>query len=196
MKTPSPLDEESKQTSKDTIFIIFLVLAILLQSIVNFITLSEVRSLRKFLTQGIPRTDSLEGLSPGAQAPDFNIMNTEGDFIALSDFQGAHVLLMFSSPTCPYCILLFPELERLVQEMTSENVNFIMLSSGTPKENQELKLNEGFSFEVLNVSSQQFIDYNIPGTPFFVLIDQDGSIQEIIAVSSVEDLEKLFERIK
>lgn len=186
---------ELKQSPQNSLFVVLLVLAVLLQSVVNLITLGEVRSLRAVLTQVNRTTDLSVGLPAGTLAPNFTLKNTDGDYISLSDYLDTHVLLMFSSPTCPYCVRLYPEIKRYVQELKPTNVIFIMLSLGTPQENQRVKREENFSFEVLHAERLQFTDYRIPGTPYFVLIDPNGKILETFTVNSAEELEKLVNLI-
>lgn len=191
-----PSSNEPKQSPQNSLFLVLLVLAVLFQSVVNLITLNEVRSLRTVLTQVNRTTDLSVGLPPGTLAPNFTLKNTDGDYISLSDYSDARVLLMFSSPTCPYCVQLYPEIKRYVQELKSSNVIFIMLSLGTPEENQWVKLEEDFSFEILNVERLQFTDYRIPGTPYFVLIDPNGEIRATVMVNRAEELEKLVNYTK
>jgi len=189
-------DEPKQSHPQNSLFVILLVLAVLFQSVVNLITLSEVRSLRTILTQVNRTTDLSAGLPLGTSAPDFSLKNTEGNYISLSDYLGTRVLLMFSSPTCPYCVQLYPEIKRYNQEMKLNSVVFIMLSSGTPEENQQLKLEEGFTFEILSADRRQFADYRIPGTPYFVLIDLDGKILATAMANSAEELDQLVNHIK
>lgn len=171
---------------------ILLVMAVLLQSVVNLVTLSEVRSLRFLQTAVGGNTTGISvGLPAGTEAPDFTLKNTNGRRVSLANYRGKRLLLMFSSPTCPYCVRLYPELRRFTETLQPADLTFVMLSAGTEEENSALKAKEDFAFEILAAGREQFIDYRIPGTPYFVLIAPNGKIILTETTNSAEGIAKI-----
>lgn len=63
------------------------------------------------LTHSSPQPDV--GTAVGCLAPDFALQNLEGDRIALSDFRGKVVLLVFWQSNCPDCSNALPALRAL-----------------------------------------------------------------------------------
>src|SRR5713226_5224702 len=60
-----------------------------------------------------PRRLGRDGLKPGKKAPDFNLPATDGREVALRDFAGRKVLLVFTQAGCGPCQAVMPELIRL-----------------------------------------------------------------------------------
>ena len=58
-------------------------------------------------------SDRPEGLAIGAPAPAFDLPNLAGNRVALEQFRGRQVLLMFFSNTCSWCHKMAPDLARL-----------------------------------------------------------------------------------
>jgi len=81
-----------------------------------------------------------------------------------------------------------PEVKRYVDTLKPDDVTFVMLSTGTVSENKNIKIQEAFSFEILAVQNTQFIEYRIPGTPYFVLVSADGIIKATQYAGSAEDI--------
>src|SRR5947209_10945002 len=53
------------------------------------------------------------GLKPGKKAPDFTLPSVAGPEVALHDFAGRPVLLVFTQTGCGPCHTIMPELNRL-----------------------------------------------------------------------------------
>ena len=53
------------------------------------------------------------GLKPGKKAPDFTLPSVAGKEVALHDFAGRKVLLVFTQGGCGPCQSIMPELDRL-----------------------------------------------------------------------------------
>jgi len=132
-----------------------------------------------------------QGLPAGTRAPEFSLINTRGKAVSLKDFIGQKILLMFSSPTCPFCIQLYADL-KLLQEQNPD-VQIVMISEGSIEENKKLASEQGFSFPVLDWQDSVAIDYRVTGTPSFYVIDEEGIIVSSGWVSDLRGLKKLLE---
>ena len=74
------------------------------------------------------------GLKAGAPAPAFRLPRLDGGELALEDYRGRRVLLVFSDPECGPCERLAPELERLHRRRPDLAV--LMVSRRDPEANR------------------------------------------------------------
>jgi len=131
------------------------------------------------------------GLEVGEKAPDFRLLDTKGQIIALEDFTGQKVLLTFSSVRCPVCTERYPELRFFSEQHRS--VQVVMISMGSLEENQQLVEEQGLSFPILMWEDAVAREYQVPGTPFFYVIDEEGVIVNADFANTLEQLEALVE---
>jgi methylamine dehydrogenase accessory protein MauD len=119
-----------------------------------------------------PKRLGRDGLKPGKKAPDFTLASADGKEVALHDFAGRKVLLVFTQSGCSPCKTIVPELNRLgpaEQVLVVNNAD----ADATRKWSQEV----GARFPVLaqdrfSVSKR----YEVFATPFAFLIDEKGII--------------------
>lgn len=114
------------------------------------------------------------GLSAGTAAPDFTLPDLAGKPVALKDFTGKTVLLVFSSTTCPACQRTYPHLKAF--SAARPDIQVLMISRGTTAENQQMVAEQGFGFHVLSWDDAVAQRYAAPGTPFFYVINSEGTI--------------------
>jgi peroxiredoxin len=117
------------------------------------------------------------GLPVGADAPDFSVLNMNGQSVTLDDLraQGRPILLMFTSPGCGPCNDMFPSLRRW-QQTLSRQLTVALISTGTVENN--MPVIEKYGFENLFVEDQLSVSqaYRVRGTPSALLITSDGKI--------------------
>jgi len=132
-----------------------------------------------------------QGLEIGTEAPAFTLPDAAGQMVALGDFAGQKVLLVFSSMKCPACAEVWPHLKTFNER--EEDIRVVMISHGTVEENRQLMEEQGFDFPVLAGDDAIARDYQVPGTPFFYVIDGDGVIANAGFAGTLEQLEALVE---
>src|SRR6516162_3633968 len=87
----------------------------------GFLLLGTLRSLGVLswrleqLEATTPKRLGRDGLKPGKKAPDFSLPSADGKQVALHDFSGRKVLLVFTQAGCGPCRGVVPELNRLAQ---------------------------------------------------------------------------------
>jgi len=116
-----------------------------------------------------------DGLRAGTVAPDFLLPSPDGEQIALSQYRGRKVLLVFSDPECTPCNSLAPHLE--LAHRGNPDYQILMVSRG----NAELvrkKIDEfGFTFPVVMQRKGEISrEYGIFAVPVAFLIDEAGII--------------------
>jgi methylamine dehydrogenase accessory protein MauD len=135
------------------------------------------RDLRRDLGQA--RAELAEfppGLPVGAPAPGFSLRNIEGETVTLDALRarGRPVMLVFISPGCGPCQLLFPELLRW-QAMLANEITIAVISDGTPAENRVIVGDRGAQV-LLQERLEVMRAYRVSGTPVTVLINSEGKI--------------------
>jgi methylamine dehydrogenase accessory protein MauD len=121
-----------------------------------------------------PRRPGREGLKPGRRAPDFTLPGADGREVALRDFAGREVLLVFTQSGCSPCRKIVPELNRLVKSTGSQ---VVVVNNGDPEATRNWSAEVGASFPVL--AQDHFAvsrRYEVFATPFAFLIDEKGVI--------------------
>jgi peroxiredoxin len=122
------------------------------------------------------------GLKPGTPAPLFELPGVDGNPVALKDFRGRRVLLVFSDPHCGPCDSLAPHLVRLHRKHRNNGLAVIVVGRGELEENRHKAKANKFEFPVAvqdhwKLSKQ----YGIFATPVAFWIGEDGVIQRNVA---------------
>lgn len=136
---------------------------------------------------GVPAQDV--GLPSGTAAPDFTSPDLTGKSVSPKDFAGKPVLLAFSSTTCPACQKTYPHLKAFSE--ARRDIQVMMISRGTADENRQLAAAQGFSFPVLAWDDAVAQRYHAPGTPFFVVLDEQGVITASGFANTQVELDRL-----
>src|SRR5262249_38139227 len=120
-----------------------------------------------------PKRLGRDGLKLGKKAPDFSLPSSDGKEMALHDFAGRKVLLVFTQSGCSPCTQIVPELNRL----GSNAAQVVVINNGDPEATRKWSEEKGARFPVLaqdrfSVSKR----YEVFATPFAFLIDEKGII--------------------
>lgn len=73
-----------------------------------------------------PALEAVKSVVAGELAPDFQLADTQGNQVTLSDLRGKVVLVNFWATWCPPCIEEMPSMERLNEIMAGDD--FVMLA--------------------------------------------------------------------
>ncbi len=111
-------------------------------------------------TVGLPAQEL--GLPVGTTAPAFTLPDLTGKPVASTDFAGKPVLLAFFSTTCPACQRTAPHLKAF--SVARRDIQVVMISRGTPEENQQMVAAQGFTFPVLAWDDAVAQRYQAPHT--------------------------------
>ncbi len=122
-----------------------------------------------------------DGLPRGTHAPVFRLPRIDGGELALQDYRGQWVLLVFSDPNCGPCNQLAPELERLHRR--SSDLQVLVVSRGDPEINQRKVSEHQITFPVVLQHRWEISrEYGIFATPVAYLINEQGVIAADVAV--------------
>lgn len=114
-------------------------------------------------------------------APDFEMLDQQGNTVKLSDFKGKGVVLNFWASWCPYCVEEMPDFENEFLSV-GEDVQFVMLNvTDGGRETLDLAKSfiekAGFTFPVFYDTTLEGAQaYNVSGLPVTYFIDKDGNV--------------------
>jgi peroxiredoxin len=122
-----------------------------------------------------------DGLKAGTVAPDFRLPRIDGGEMALSDFRGQRLLLVFSDPNCGPCDELAPHLEELHRERSDLHVLTISRRDADATRAKAASL--GLSFPIVMQKQWEVsLQYGMFATPIAYLIDEQGVLLSDVAV--------------
>lgn len=131
-------------------------------------------------------------------APDFEVLDEEGNKVKLSDYKGKPVVLNFWATWCHYCKVEMPDFDRAyanypdVQFMMVNATDGVQETLETAKEYIE---KEGYSFDVFyDVNMDAVSSYYVTGFPSTFFIDKNGNL--IARGSGALDYESLVRGIE
>ncbi|WP_067619492.1 TlpA family protein disulfide reductase [Dissulfuribacter thermophilus] len=132
------------------------------------------------------------------KAPNFTLLNLEGDVVKLSNFKGKVVLLNFFATYCPPCRYEIPDFVKLQQELGPKGFQVIGVSVDENGEKilpyfvEKLQIN----YPVLLATTKVLRDYgNIYALPQSFLIGKDQTIiKHYIGMVTEHELRPLIEK--
>jgi peroxiredoxin len=117
------------------------------------------------------------GLKAGTPAPPFRLPTLDGKELALEDFRGRRVLLVFSDPECGPCDQLAPQLQAMHEKQNGLHV--LTVSRRDTDLNVKKREKLGLTFPIALQKSWEISRiYGMFGTPIGYLIDEQGVIAE------------------
>ncbi|MBO8157188.1 MAG: redoxin domain-containing protein [Bacillaceae bacterium] len=168
------------------VFHIILWIVVIAQGIVIFWLM---RSLREFISriQNIQGINMEKEISVGSLAPKFKVRDQWNNPVSVGLKDRSTKALLFVTSKCTTC-------DRLIKRLNEENISFsrdsIVIISND--------ILEGEKQEILNkqklstvISKDIFTKYSITRTPYIVLVNEQGSVQESKIVRSWNDVNNI-----
>jgi thiol-disulfide isomerase/thioredoxin len=125
--------------------------------------------------------EAVERISEGRVAPDFSMLNNEGDTVTLSKVKGKVKLLDFWASWCGPCRKEMPNLVKLYKDYQTRGLEIVSVSLDTDKQKwQNAMIEEGMTWKNLSdlkgPQSPVVALYAFQSIPFTVLLDSDDQI--------------------
>jgi peroxiredoxin len=139
-----------------------------------------------------------QGITPGSEAPDFQLRDLDGRTVALSEFRGRPVVLNFWASWCGPCQMEMPVFQEVFTDEMWKAGGLVILAVNlgeSPELVQEFVEYYGLTFPVLLDSSAEVgMMYNAAVLPTTYFIDNDGIIRSIKrgAFTTRQDLDRLI----
>jgi peroxiredoxin len=122
-----------------------------------------------------------KGLTAGTTAPDFRLPQIDGGELALDDFRGKRLLLVFSDPNCGPCDELAPQLEEMHRQRSDLQV--LMISRRDAEATRSKATSLGLSFPIVMQKQWEIsLQYGMFATPIAYLIDEQSVLLSDVAV--------------
>lgn len=123
------------------------------------------------------------------RAPEFTLLNLEGESVSLSDYLGTPVLVNFWATWCPPCRAEMPLIQQFQDDFASEFIVLAVNGGETEAQVRGFMETNGLSLTFLldseNSVAQQ---YGIRGFPTSLFIDSEGYLQAYHIGEVNEDL--------
>lgn len=113
-------------------------------------------------------------------APDFTVLDYEGNTVKLSDYKGKPVVLNFWATWCYYCKQEMPDFDKAAEKYA--DVQFLMVNATDGKREtisvaKEYIEKEGYRFDVFFDTKQEAVSsYYVTGFPSTYFIDKNGEL--------------------
>lgn len=125
----------------------------------------------------------------GRKAPDFEMVDLDGNSINLSDFQGENIILEFMGSWCDVCVTTSAINEKFNNEYKDAKIISVGLNEtkeGLEEliESKEIKNTEFY----LPATEDALKDYNLFFVPIYFNIDKEGYVQMILAGDAPYDI--------
>ena len=131
-------------------------------------------------------------------APDFTVLDTDGNEVQLSDYRGKPVVLNFWATWCYYCKVEMPDFNKAYEKYP--DVQFLMVNATdgvqeTMASAKEYIAQEGFGFDVFFDTQLNAVNaYYVTGFPSTFFIDANGDL--VTYSSGMLDFETLEKGIQ
>ncbi len=126
-----------------------------------------------FATAGITRSRPSEG---GGVAPGFSLETVEGRRVALEDFKGRKIILVFFTTWCPYCAAKLSALEKEKAQFEKEGIVLLPIDVGESSAKvASFRAKRKIGLDILLDQSMSVArKYRVIGVPTFFLIGTNG----------------------
>ncbi len=117
----------------------------------------------------------------GSQAPDFQLIDLQGNWQVLPDYRGKVVLLNFWATWCGPCRVEMPSMERVYQDLKDEGFAILAISSDPQGSivTRPFVASQGLTFPILHDSDYQVSgSYGVRTLPMSFLIDRNGTLTQ------------------
>ncbi|MFJ5769450.1 thiol-disulfide oxidoreductase ResA [Psychrobacillus sp. NPDC093180] len=138
-------------------------------------------------------------LQVGDNAPDFALIDMNGEKHQLSDYKGQGVFLNFWGTWCKPCEREFPLMDKHYQDYKEQGVQILAVNIGESNfAVQKYVDRKGLTFPVLIDNNKSVMEtYNINPLPTTMLVNPEGKIEKIITGEmSDEAIKGNMEQIK
>ena len=117
----------------------------------------------------------------GAPAPDFQLIDLQGNWQALPDYRGKVVLLNFWATWCGPCRVEMPSMERVYQDLKDDGLAILAISSDPQGSivTRPFVASQGLTFPILHDSDYRVSgSYGVRTLPMSFLIDRNGTLTQ------------------
>lgn len=132
--------------------------------------------------------DKAETLKVGMAAPDFELVDLDGNTVRLSDFKGQGVFLNFWGTWCPPCKKEMPAMNHQYQVYKNQGVHVLSVNIAQSNfEVEKFAKNYDLTFPIVIDKSKSVMQaYSVDQLPTTILISPEGKVEKIITGEMTE----------
>jgi len=174
------MNKKTKTIIWTAAFVLFIVMAVLGYNLLSQ-RVSPQDNIDMTQNKGQVPQDSQEQETEKIKAPDFTVLDAEGNTVKLSELFGKPIVLNFWASWCPPCKGEMPEFNKVYEEV-GRDITFMMVDlvdgqRETKEKGAQYVKGEGFTFPVYFDTKQDAAGkYGIASIPTTIFIDKDGYI--------------------
>ena len=133
----------------------------------------------------------------GSPAPDFSLVDTQGNGHSLSDFKGKFVVLEWTNHLCPFVVKHYSSgnMQSLQEQLTTDGVVWLQIVSSaegkqghvSPEEGEALRESQDVHSTAMLLDTEGTVGkaYDARTTPHMYLIDPEGTLVYQGAIDSI-----------
>ena len=143
--------------------------------------------------------EKVEVLGIGDQAPDFTLLDLNGEEHRLSDYKGQGVFLNFWGTWCKPCAKEMPAMDRQYEIYKEQGVQILAVNiAQSDFEVERFASQYGLDFPIVIDKTKSVMEaYNIDPLPTTLLINPEGEIEQIVRGEMTEqDIAGFMEQIR
>lgn len=144
------------------------------------------------------QTQENAGSDDEQKAPDFTVLDSEGNKVKLSDYRGKPVVLNFWATWCYYCKQEMPDFDKAYEKYPGVHFMMVNATDGareTAAAAKEYIKEQNFDFPVFfDTESEAASAYYVTGLPSTFFINKDGEV--VTYANGMLDLQTLEKGIE
>ena len=137
-------------------------------------------------------------LNVGDTAPDFTLLDQDGNSVSLSDFRGKKVLLWFyPKASTPGCTAEGCNIQDNIQRFANANVQVLGMSKDSVRRQKNFATKHGFAYPLLSDESGSTVEaYGAWGPKKFMGREFDGILRISYIIDEQGSIEQVFGKVK
>jgi len=174
------MNKKTKTSIWTAAFVVFIVTAVLGYNLLSQ-KVAPQDNIDLSQNKGQAPQDSQEQEREKIKAPDFTLLDAEGNAVKLSELFGKPIVLNFWASWCPPCKGEMPDFNKVYEEV-GRDITFMMVDlvdgqRETKEKGAQYVKGQGFTFPVYFDTEQDAArKYGIGSIPTTIFIDKDGYI--------------------
>ncbi|WP_145577723.1 thioredoxin fold domain-containing protein [Yersinia mollaretii] len=173
------------------IFVLGILSVLVLLLIVAFIALSRqvgvlferITPVGAMLNNNGPKTGEITSI--------YRLLSLNNGEITIGGQKNKHQLVLFISPTCPICKVLYPVISS-IKKSESKWLDIVLASDGDEQQHRAFIEQQQLGDIPYVLSPELGIAWQVAKLPFAVLLDEQGKIISKGLINNREQLESLF----
>jgi peroxiredoxin len=142
-----------------------------------FLSLALVRKINALPQDHMSMPEMLE---VGTEAPDFAVETLSGDVVKRENLNGNEIAMVFVGPGCSACKDHMPKLQELHPKAQKAGVELMVISISDAEQTGTYVQGLDYTAPIYTAprdSNSLSIDFKVPGTPSYYVIDHQGKIK-------------------